>query len=218
MQLDTGSSDTWVRGSACIVGPADLSSGRDSCKGPKFNTSDPAISRIGQAKFETEYGTGLVKGDIYKGEVGIGGVKASIPFGVSTFEEGFDHNVTFDGLIGLGFDSISTISGEINQSASFVDGLGFSSSSNIFSFYFSNAKDGADKGEVSFGGYNVAKFTGDITWLPLTDQSYWQFKWTGATVKVGSESFSAVDASESAVAGMLFLFLSFGFIHQLTIS
>lgn len=206
MDLDTGSSDTWVRGAACIAGPSDLSSGLDSCKGPKLDTSDPTLSRIEQAKYETRYGSGFVKGDIYKGEVGIGSMKATIPFGVSSFEEGFDDNGASDGLLGLGFDSISTISGEIKQSASFVDGLGLSASSNVFSFYFSNAKEG-DKGQVTFGGYDAAKFKGDITWLPLSEKSFWQFKWTGAAVKIGNESFSAVDASKSAIAGRFFLFL-----------
>lgn len=198
MDLDTGSSDTWVRGSNCKAGAKDRAAKLDSCRGAKFDVTDAAVTPT-KSKYVTTYGSGEVRGSIYKSDVSIAGLSANIPIGVSDYEEGFDDGGASDGLLGLGFNSISTISAKIWQSASFIDGLKLSGSSNMFAFYFSNYND-HDKGEVTIGGYDSSKIADPITWIPLTDKSYWQFSWKKATASVNGQTFNAVDISKSAIA------------------
>ncbi|KAJ3097605.1 Vacuolar protease A [Phlyctochytrium planicorne] len=176
MDLDTGSSDTWVRGTSCT-------SKDTSCDGPKLDTSDSSITSTG-ASFSTSYGSGSVSGKIYKGPVSIGGAVSKLNFGVSTSETGFVGN---DGLVGLGFASISNIANQVSGQTNFVDGLGFSGSQNQFGFYFSNSVDG-DQGEVTFGGYDSNKIAGPITYVPLNSQTYWQFSSSGISYSAGTKS------------------------------
>ena len=80
MDLDTGSSDTWVRGSECMAGPSDLANNLDSCKGNKLDITDSALVAT-SLTYQTRYGSGQVMGKIYKGPVSIGGITATIPLG-----------------------------------------------------------------------------------------------------------------------------------------
>lgn len=127
------------------------------------------------------------------------GMTATIPIGVSTYEDGFDDDGASDGLLGLGFDSISQISHKVKQSASYIDQLGLSGSRNVFGFYFSNYND-RDNGQVTIGGYDTTKIGSPITYIPLNDQSYWQFDFKSATYQVGSKTGRATGSSKNAIA------------------
>ena len=41
-----------------------------------------------------------------------------------------------------------------------------------FSFYLS-ATDGS-QGELTLGGYDQSRFSGELTWVPLTSETYWE--------------------------------------------
>ncbi|KAJ3094066.1 hypothetical protein HDU97_008537 [Phlyctochytrium planicorne] len=177
LDLDTGSSDTWVRGASCT-------SQDQSCNGNKLNTKDSTLSNTG-ATFSTSYGSGSVSGKIYTAPVTIAGVTAdNLNIGVSTKETGF---VGSDGLVGLAFASISNIANQVNGQTNFVDALGFSGSQNQFGFYFSNSADG-DDGEVTFGGYDSSKIAGPINYVPLNSETYWQFSSSGISYSAGTKS------------------------------
>ncbi|KAI8814933.1 aspartic peptidase domain-containing protein [Cladochytrium replicatum] len=189
MDLDTGSSDTWVRGASCT-------SSDGSCTGSKLSTSDSTLTSAG-ASFSTSYGSGSVSGKIYKGPVAIGGAKASsLYFGVSTKETGFSGN---DGLIGLGYKSLSQIASSVSGQTNFFDALGFTGANNVFAFYLSNAADG-DFGEVTFGGVDTTKYSGTIKYAPLTSQTYWEFSFSGSTFTVGSSTGNLYKSYPSAIA------------------
>jgi hypothetical protein len=80
MDLDTGSSDTWVRGSECMAGPSDLANNLDSYKGNKFDINDSALVAT-SLTYQTRYGSGQIMGKIFQGPFSIGGVTATIPLG-----------------------------------------------------------------------------------------------------------------------------------------
>ncbi|KAI9327321.1 hypothetical protein DFJ73DRAFT_905679 [Zopfochytrium polystomum] len=168
IDLDTGSSDVWARGPNCVS--EDLSCGPGS--GNVVNTTDPTIFPTGET-FDDSYGSGEAAGDVYRGPVTLAGLTANISFGVTTQEIGFGNLGDGDGLFGLAFDSLNAING-----GNWIDKLHLEPSQNQFAFYLSRRDDG-DLGEVAVGGYNPARFTGDITWVPLFEELWWEFDFTG---------------------------------------
>lgn len=128
LQLDTGSSDTWVIGVGCLS-PFDNSCtvnsserGEDGAFDPtgdnsvvpvvsgrvKAESGIPGEKRVGKGyggghvKYDIKYASAEMSGMVYNGRVKIGNHSAVIPFGVSTFEKGFR---LIDGIVGLGFDN-----------------------------------------------------------------------------------------------------------------
>ncbi|KAJ3323386.1 hypothetical protein HDV06_001906 [Boothiomyces sp. JEL0866] len=178
VDLDTGSSDVWFRGSTCT-------STDGSCDGAKVDITDSTLKSTGKT-FSTTYGSGSVSGNIYTGSVGVAGAVANnLPFGVSTQEKGFSG--VADGLLGLGFNSISQISQTMGSPANWFDALGYTGSQNQFSFYLSAAADG-DSGEITIGGVDTTKYSGSISWVPLNSETYWQFDVSQMTYKAGTKS------------------------------
>ncbi|KAJ3323415.1 hypothetical protein HDV06_001935 [Boothiomyces sp. JEL0866] len=175
IDLDTGSSDFWVRGPNC-------KSDDWSCIGKKVTLPDSSLASLGK-QFSTEYGSGSVTADIYTTDVRIGNVVAqNLPFGISTKEASF---MGITGLLGLGFNSISDISNATGRSASFFDAVGYTGENNKFSFYLSLYGDN-DNGEVTFGGVDQTKFTGPINYVPLTGETWWKFDFSQVIYSVGS--------------------------------
>ncbi|KAJ3305786.1 hypothetical protein HDV03_000895 [Kappamyces sp. JEL0829] len=181
LDLDTGSSDTWVRGKGC-------SSTDGSCD-PDLqyvDATDASLKRIAGKTYSVQYGSGSVKGDIYNAPVAIGGLTAHYPIGISTEETGFSEG-GITGLVGMGYNSISQIASSVGSgtNANFFDSLGFTGSQNQFSFYLGNYPAG---GELTLGGVNPARYTGAMTYVPLNSETYFQFSLSGWTYKAGANS------------------------------
>ncbi|KAJ3267819.1 hypothetical protein HDV01_003952, partial [Terramyces sp. JEL0728] len=129
----------------------------------------------GAPQFQIIYGLGNVTGDIYMANVSIGGDGATYPIGVASIANDMGGS---DGLLGLAFNSLSSIAYELSnhtelppfskENTNFFDQLDFPKEQNMFSFYLSNAADN-DAGEVTFGGYDKTKFTGDIHWVDVVE-------------------------------------------------
>ena len=167
LDLDTGSSDTWIRGQNCVS--TDGSCGQ---VGQLFvNVSDITIVDQLQS-FQDSYGSGNLNGEIYKGRVAIGSVGATYNFGVSTAETGFAGQS--DGLLGLAYSSLNSISG-----GNFVQ------SANVtkFGFYMSNSRNGKS-GELTLNGYDATRFKEPIEYVLITSRTYFQFDFSG-TFNVG---------------------------------
>ncbi|KAJ3271804.1 Vacuolar protease A [Terramyces sp. JEL0728] len=188
LDLDTGSADTWVRGPACT-------STDDSCTGSKLSLADNTIVPYGKS-FQVTYGSGQLSANIYTTTVNIGGAIANIPIGVSTYENGFSGNA---GLVGLAYNSLSTIAAVTGKNANYFDGLGFTSGYQKFSFYLSNYADG-DYGEVTIGGIDNTRFKGTLQWVPVNSKTYWQFDVSKVSFKVGSKTGSIGSVVKNAIS------------------
>ncbi|KAJ3314908.1 hypothetical protein HDV04_005329 [Boothiomyces sp. JEL0838] len=157
MLLDTGSSETWIRGPNC------KSTGSDSsCSGPKLNTNVPTFLPTHKT-FGFIYGVGKVQGDIYTASVSIYGIPTFLAVGSTTFET---KQSGIDGIIGLSFSNYSTITHSSGLQSNFIDSFNLTDQHNLFSTYISD-NDELNQSELCIGGYNPEKFSGSIAWVPV---------------------------------------------------
>ncbi|KAJ3078268.1 hypothetical protein HK100_010778, partial [Physocladia obscura] len=111
------------------------------------------------------------------------------------------------GLLGLAFSALSSLSNTVGYYAGYecnwFDALKLTNP--VFGFYLSNYNDG-DDGEVTFGGYDATKYSGEPVWFPLVNTTtdihgipspgWWTF-----STKGWSWSVSSVNGS---IGGSLF--------------
>jgi saccharopepsin len=77
----------------------------------------------------------------------------------------------FDGILGLGYDTIS-VNKIVPPFYSMIDqGL---LDEPVFAFYLGNADDEGDESEAVFGGVNEAHYSGKLTEIPLRRKAYWE--------------------------------------------
>jgi hypothetical protein len=199
MIVDTGSSDTWVRGLNCLAPINDT-----SCTGPGVDPLNPLLTPTGKS-FEIHYGDGsTVSGPIFNTAISMDGLPVgqnatiqnaftieSIPIGVTTSEIGLGNQ--FDGIIGLAFNSISNISralGGVN--ANFFD-LVHADGWQGFTMYLAHNVTGS---VMQFGQVDGSLFAGTSLWVPITNaHGFWEIDFIGSTYNVNTASASLVNTS-----------------------
>ncbi|KAG7530340.1 hypothetical protein FFLO_05112 [Filobasidium floriforme] len=184
MDFDTGSSDIWVPGTNC-----------NGCPGNKYNPSSSSTARNQNRNFQISYGDGsMTSGTVYTDSVNVAGITArnqGVGYATSVSST---TGATFDGLVGMAYSSIATTNTNtffttlINQGAV---------NSPVFSFALSQS--GA---ELYLGGTDSAKYSGSITYTPVTQQAYWTVTQNAATVNgkqvVGSRG-SVIDTGTTLI-------------------
>ncbi|KAG9077678.1 Type I transmembrane sorting receptor [Ceratobasidium sp. 370] len=161
IDFDTGSADLWVPSSDCW---------RGGCRGKNqyMASSSSSVSQVSTEKdFSISYGDGsTASGPIYTDTVSAGGLSATgQAFSAVTQESKSFAQDPSDGIMGLGFSSISSIG-----APTFFENLISQNAvnSSVFSMYL--ASNGS---ELYLGGTNSALYTGDITYSDLTSKTYW---------------------------------------------
>lgn len=188
--FDTGSSNLWVPSSKCLF-----------CFHRKFDGSKSSTYRYNGTSFSITYGSGSLSGYLGQDSLGIGDITVRDQvFGEATAEPGITFVLgKFDGILGLGWPSIA-VKGVIppmqNMLAQNLVDRG------VFSFYLPS--DTKEKGELDIGGIDVSKFTGNLTWVPLTSRTYWKIKLDN--IGFSGRSFSEVrdaivDTGTSLITG-----------------
>lgn len=89
----------------------------------------------------------------------------------------------FDGIMGFGFPEIS-----VNGMPPFFQAALAAGMIKEAKFAFVLQKSGSTDGELSLGGADPTKYTGDFTYTPITNKGYWEF--SVAAVTVGGASFA----------------------------
>jgi len=190
--FDTGSSNLWVPSKNKFLQRHHLYKHQSS------RTYEP-----NGTKFHIQYGSGAVTGVFSKDDVTLG------PFSVKgyTFAEVDDtggmgpayYLAKFDGILGLGWDSIvvgggPTIFNQLVKSGQLDEP--------VFAFYLTGS-DGKD-GELLLGGVDPAHYSGNFDTIPLTSETYWQVALTGVRVggrPVSSTTKAIIDSGTSLLAG-----------------
>jgi len=193
---DTGSSNLWVPSKTCEKTNVAclLHDKYDHTKSSSYAANGTAYS--------IKYGSGQCSGFMSNDEVTVGGLTVqNQTFAEVTKEPGIAFVAAhFDGILGLGFDSIAVTHATpwwyhvVEQKL--VD-------EPVFAFYL-NRTAGGD-GELLLGGVDEAHYTGEFTSVPLTNETYWEFHMDG--LSVGSSKFcdggckAIADSGTSLLAG-----------------
>lgn len=163
--MDTGSSNLWVPSSEC---------GSIACYlHQKYDSSGSSTYKKNGTEFEIRYGSGNVAGFVSQDTVQVGDLKIKHQdFGETTQEPGLAFAFgRFDGILGLGYSSIS-VKGMVPPFYNMIDqGL---IDEPVFAFYLGNANDEGDSSEATFGGIDPSHYTGKLTKIPLRRKAYWE--------------------------------------------
>ena len=158
-----------------------------------YNPADSSTAKLLPGEtWNISYGDGSgASGNVYSDTVSVGTTQVTGQ-GVETAESvssEFEEDTDSDGLLGLGFDSINTVT-PTPQKTFFFNAL-----PNLAAPLFTADLMKGAPGSYDFGFIDSTKYTGSITYVPVdTSMGYWQF--TGAGYAVGSSAFvsSSIDA------------------------
>jgi hypothetical protein len=188
--FDTGSANLWVPNTKPWLTSHNI-----------YDHSKSSTYKANGTTFAIQYGSGPVSGVFSSDTVTIGDLKLTD----YTFAEvdktsglGLGYRFgKFDGILGLGWDSISVGGVTTPMKALVASGQ---LQQPVFAFYLGNNQ----PGELLFGGVDQKHYTGDFSFVPLSSETYWQVKLDG--VKLADVSFSTtdkaiVDSGTSLLAG-----------------
>ena len=165
IDFDTGSADLWIPGPDCTGGCA---------KHHKYDPSSSSTSKkLSSGGFNIVYGDGsTTSGDIYTDTVTVGGVTGiDVPIGVASHVGDSFANDPQDGLVGLAFQSISTMGQK-----PFIQSLLSQNQVKNGQFSFALSQNGGS--ELFLGGANKDKYVGSFEWHDVTSESYWVLQGT----------------------------------------
>lgn len=186
--LDTGSANLWVPSRECNSIACFLHSTYDH---------DASISYVKNGShFQVGYVSGALEGYVSQDVLGIGDlVVEQQDFAEATREPGLAFAFgKFDGILGLGYDTIS-FNGIVPPMYQMINqGL---LDEPVFSFYLGSSE--TDGGEAVFGGVDPTHLRGDIVYVPVRRRGYWEVPLD--TVAFGKEILELDDTGAAIDTG-----------------
>jgi len=173
--FDTGSSNLWIPSKHCgfFNIACRLHSKYDSSKSSTYTKNGTA--------FAIRYGSGSLTGTTSQDTVTLGSVTVpNVLFAEAVKEPGIAFIAAkFDGILGFGFPEIS-----VNGMPPFFQAALAAGAIKEPKFAFALSKDAsaASGGELSLGGADPTKYTGNFTYTPITQKGYWEFEVDAVTV------------------------------------
>jgi len=167
--FDTGSSNLWVPSSQCYW--YDIACWIHH----RYDSSQSSTYVANGTSFSIEYGSGALSGFLSQDTVTIGGlaVKNQV-FAEATSSPGITFVVAaFDGIMGLAFQSIS-VDGVVPVWYNLLSQHLVAQP--VFSFWLDRSTSDATGGELILGGVDPSHYTGSFSYVPLSNETYWEFK------------------------------------------
>jgi hypothetical protein len=183
MLLDTGAANTWLMGSNCQSGACQM-----------HNTFDPSSSKSWQTEnkpLKIHYGTGDLRGIVGHDTATIAGMTHNFEFGLAEHTHDDFKHFAFDGILGLGLSD--SVSGTWLKTLKDQNVL----SSMVFGMTLNRGSDEVNDGQITFGGVDKAKFTGDISYTDIPSP---RNEWGHWMIPLGGVSF---DGKEAKIASSL---------------
>ncbi|XP_036435232.1 pepsin A-like [Colossoma macropomum] len=192
--FDSGSSNLWVPSVYCSS---------EACQNHnKFNPSDSSTFQNANEALSIQYGTGSMTGYLGYDTVTVGGISIQNQiFGLSETEAPFMASMAADGILGLAYQSIASDGATPVFDNMVSQGL---VSEDVFSVYLSsNEEEGS---VVLFGEIDSSYYTGDIYWIPLSSETYYQITMdsvtiNGQTVACSGGCQAIIDTGTSMIVG-----------------
>ncbi|KAJ5891924.1 Vacuolar protease A [Penicillium subrubescens] len=171
--LDTGSSNLWVPSSQCNSIACFLHS--------KYDSSSSSTYKKNGTEFAIRYGSGSLSGFVSQDTMKIGDLEIKHQdFAEATEEPGLAFAFgRFDGILGLGFDTIS-----VNKMVPpFYNALNQGLLDEpVFAFYLGDANKDGDDSEATFGGIDKSHYTGELINIALRRKAYWEVDFDAITL------------------------------------
>lgn len=166
MLIDSGSADTWVPSTACQA-----CGSTHNQLGPSDSDTFTALS----IPFSIQYGTGDVSGNLAMDNLEIASLQLTdYTFAVTTQESSdfSDETVPFDGLMGLARSELSNAGQPTPIDALYKQGK---VQAPVMGYHLGRIADGYNDGEVTFGGVDPAKYSGNITEIDnVSTKGFWE--------------------------------------------
>ncbi|AEO71025.1 uncharacterized protein THITE_2092533 [Thermothielavioides terrestris NRRL 8126] len=196
LDVDTGSSDLWVFSSHT---PPSQIHGQQIYSPNKSSTAKLLEGHT----WSITYGDGSAsRGNVYIDNFTVGGLTAEKQ-AVQCAQQvsaSFTRETHVDGLIGLGFSTLNTVSPK--SQLTFFDNVKSGLDSPVFT---ADLKHGA-AGTYDFGFVDKAKYSGEITYVPVNpDPGYWAFNSSGYAIGSGKFSASAITGIADTGTSLLYL-------------
>jgi saccharopepsin len=193
--FDTGSSNLWVPGSSCSAIACLLHKRYNSAKSSTFVKNG--------MPFDIRYGSGTVSGFLDQDSVSLGGVVIQhTTFAETQKEPGIAFVMAkFDGLMGMAFASLAVDNVTPVFQNALEQGL---FEKPIFAFWLSGNVDSTGSGgELTLGGFDSTRFIGDLIYIPLVNETYWEIEldavfFGGAALNIGAKH-AIVDTGTSLI-------------------
>eukprot|EP00928_Gymnodinium_smaydae_P051503 TRINITY_DN3505_c0_g1_i1.p1 TRINITY_DN3505_c0_g1~~TRINITY_DN3505_c0_g1_i1.p1 ORF type:complete len:766 (+),score=190.47 TRINITY_DN3505_c0_g1_i1:168-2465(+) len=196
--FDTGSANLWVPGKSCGFFTCYLH--------PRYDESKSKTFEKDGRQYKVQYGSGPVEGVFGKDTVTVGDVEVQGQLFAEVSKVSFGPlNIAFaagkfDGLLGLGFKSISQYNIPTPFEAMIEQKL---IDEPVFAFYLQD--DASTQGELIIGGIDKSHYTGELFDVPLISETYWEvsldaMKFGGSPV-ISSPQKAIIDSGTSLLAG-----------------
>ncbi|GAB1312963.1 hypothetical protein MFIFM68171_03173 [Madurella fahalii] len=172
MLLDTGAANSWLMGSDCQS---------DACK--IHNTLNPSSSKTWRTErkaFSISYGSGDLTGIVGHDTVSLAGFNLDMSFGLANYTHNDFKHFAFDGILGLTMSaSVTGTFLQMIKAKKLLDPL-------MFSVSLNRDSDGRNDGQVTFGGVDKTKYTGDITYTSVRSPEKGAGEWAIPLAGVGA--------------------------------
>uniref|UniRef100_A0A8C9A9H1 pepsin A n=1 Tax=Prolemur simus TaxID=1328070 RepID=A0A8C9A9H1_PROSS len=184
--FDTGSSNLWVPSIYCSSAACENHN--------RFNPEDSSTYEATSESVSITYGTGSMTGVLGYDTVKVGGISDTNQiFGLSETEPGsFLYYAPFDGILGLAYPSISSSGATPVFDNLWDQGL---VSQDLFSVYLSSNDDSGSV--VIFGGIDSSYYSGELKWVPVSYEGYWQI--TVDSITMDGETIACSDGCQAIV-------------------
>lgn len=164
MLLDTGAANTWLMGSECKEEACMLHT--------RFDVSTSSSWKPSNKPFFIEYGTGNLTGKLGDDKASFAGQKFDMELGVANHTANDFKHFAFDGILGLAMsDSVTGTFLQIQKQKKSMEKV-------MFGLSINRDSDGVNDGQVTFGGVDRAKYTGDISYSNVPDAQKGRGEWT----------------------------------------